>query len=435
MTDRLPPQNIEAEEGILGGILLDPNAIGRVVDILTADAFYVSVHQQIYKAAIELYHQDRPTDLLSITSWLSDHQLLQKVGGRNKLAQLVDRTVSAVNIDRFAELILDKYKRRHLIATATEILDFGYDTSTKLETILEKSEEKIFRITEKKTDRFKAEPIRNCLGSVWNKLQQGQTPALLTGLRDLDTLIGGLVKEDLIVIAARASMGKTWFGCHFANHVAITYKLPVVFFSAEMSKEQLTKRFLAMHSSIDSHRLTHNKVYKKEMDALAKALGMLSNLPIIIDDTPASIQTPTKMRSLLRRIKSEMGDLGLIVMDYIQKLGDRAASNRAQTVGKFSGAFKDIAKEFDSPFVALAQINRGVESQTNKRPTMADIKDSGDIEQDMDLGLLLYRDEYYNPDTVDKSVMEIHIAKNRNGATGVCKVLFDPSTGNICNAC
>lgn len=186
-----------------------------------------------------------------------------------------------------------------------------------------------------------------------------------------------------------------------------------------------------MHSGIDSSRLMSNQIYRDEIENLKQAVVALSQLPIIIDDTPASIQNPSRMCSVLRRVKSKRGSLGLVVMDYIQKLGDRAAGNRAQAVGKFSGAFKDIAKEFDVPFIALAQINRGVENQTNKRPTIADIKDSGDIEQDMDIGLLLYRDEYYNPDTQDKGVMEINVAKNRNGATGICKVLFETMVGNF----
>jgi replicative DNA helicase len=188
-----------------------------------------------------------------------------------------------------------------------------------------------------------------------------------------------------------------------------------------------------MHSEIDSHRLMHNQVYADEYDSLVNGLTKLAELPIIIDDTAATQLTPSKVRSVLRRISSERGKLGLVVLDYIQKLGDRAAGNRAQTVGKFSGAFKDIAKEFDVPFIALAQINRGVESQANKRPLMSDIKDSGDIEQDMDLGLLLYRDDYYNSKTEELGVMEIIVGKNRNGSTGTCRVNFDPSIGKFDN--
>ncbi|PHJ62441.1 helicase DnaB [Nostoc linckia z18] len=433
MTDKFLPQDTDAEESILSSILLDASAISKIVDKLPVDAFYLSAHQRIYKAAVELYYQDKLTDITTVGSWLSDHKLLRNVGGRNKLAQLANNKVSTDNIDSYTELVLEKYKRRQLIEAGTKIVELGFDTTIDLENIIDLSEDKIFKITENKVDKFSPEAISNSLALIVKQLGQEVTPALSTGLMDLDKLMGGLLNEDLIVIAARASMGKTWLGCHFVNHIALTYNLPVVFFSAETNKEQLTKRFLAMHAKIDSHRLIHNKVYKSEIAKLRKALEVLYSLPIIIDDTPASLQNPTKMRSALRRIKFERGNLGLIVMDYIQKLGDRAASNRAQAVGKFSGAFKDLAKEFSCPFVALAQINRGVENQTDKRPTIADIKDSGDIEQDMDVGLLLYRDEYYNSNTSDNGVMEINVAKNRNGATGVCKVLFDATIGEFRN--
>lgn len=432
MTDnKVPPANIEAEEAILGGILLDPAAINTVADILPADAFYVLAHQQIYKAALELYHQEQPTDLMAVSTWLSDRKLLKKVGGITKLSQLLNRTVSAINIDRYTKLVLEKYKRRQLIAAANEITALGYDNATELETVLNTSEEKIFNLTTNKQNKFQPLPISDCLASVFNKIEQGSSPAYPTGLDDLDALIGGLIKQDLIIIAARASMGKTWLACHLANHIATEQQQPVVFFSAEMSSEQLTKRFLSMHSGIDSQRLMHNQVYEDEYDSLVNGLTKLAELPIIIDDTPATQLTSSKIRSVLRRIRSDKGKLGLVVLDYIQKLGDRAAGNRAQTVGKFSGAFKDIAKEFDVPFVALAQINRGVESQANKRPLMSDIKDSGDIEQDMDLGLLLYRDEYYNSDTEELGIMEIIVGKNRNGSTGTCKVEFDSSIGRF----
>ena len=433
MTDNIPPANIEAEEAILGGILLDPAAMNTVADILPADAFYVVAHQQIYNAALELYHKNKPIDLMAVSTWLSDRKLLKKVGGMAKLSQLLNRTVSAVNIDRYTNLVLEKYQRRQLITAANNIAALGYDNAIELETVLNTSEEKIFNLTVNKQGLFQPLPISDCLASVFNKIEQGSSPAYPTGLNDLDALIGGLIKQDLIIIAARASMGKTWLACHLANYIATEQQKPVVFFSAEMSQEQLTKRFLSMHSGIDSHRLMHNQVYEEEYDSLVNGLTQLAELPIIIDDTPATQLTPSKVRSVLRRILSDRGELGLVVLDYIQKLGDRAAGNRAQTVGKFSGAFKDIAKEFDVPFVALAQINRGVESQANKRPLMSDIKDSGDIEQDMDLGLLLYRDDYYNQDTDTPGVMEIIVGKNRNGSTGTCRVDFDPSIGKFDN--
>ena len=431
MINNIPPQNIEAEESILGGILLDPHAISRVAESLSAEAFYVMAHQQIYQAALALYHKDQPVDFMTVKSWLKDQRVFTKIGGENKLTQLLDSTVSAVNIDRHAALVVDKYQRRLLINAAREIEELGYDTGRDLPSVLEQSEEKLFTVTVDEKDPFQPQSINDCLRAVFNELEEGQTPGYSTGLADLDKLTGGLTRKDLIIIAGRASMGKTWFSIYLANHVACTDKVPVVFFSAEMSKTQLTKRFLAMYSGIDSSRLMRNEIYQDEYDALVKGLEILSELPVIIDDTPANILTPSRMRSVLRRIKAERRTIGLVVMDYIQKLGDRAAGNRAQSVGKFSGAFKDMAKEFDCPFIALAQINRGVEGQANKRPFMSDIKDSGDIEQDMDLGLLLYRDEYYNPETEDKGIMEICVAKNRNGKTGVCQVQFNPMVGSF----
>ena len=430
-SNNLPPTNIEAEEAILGSILFDSGAIGVAVPILPVEAFYVAAHQQIYKAALKLHDKDKLTDFMGVSTWLKDHKLLTKAGGTAKLSQLLNRTVSATNIDRHINLVLEKYQRRQLIAVASEIEVLGYDNATELETVFNASEEKIFNLTTKAQDKFKPLPIADCLASVFNKIEQGLSPAYPTGLDDLDALIGGLIKQDLIIVAARASMGKTWLACHLANHIAIEQQKPVVFFSAEMSSEQLTKRFLSMHSGIDSHRLIHNEIYEDEYNVLAEGLTKLAELPIIIDDTPATRLTPSLVRSVLRRIVSSKGELGLVVLDYIQKLGDRAASNRAQTVGKFSGAFKDIAKEFDVPFVALAQINRGVESQANKRPLMSDIKDSGDIEQDMDLGLLLYRDDYYDRDSESAGVMEIIVGKNRNGSTGTCEIKFDPSSGKF----
>ena len=434
MTDNnLPPTNIEAEEAILGSILFDPGAIGIAAPILPVEAFYVAAHQQIYKAALKLHNQDKLTDYMGVLTWLKDQKSLKIAGGTAKLSQLLNQTISATNIDRYINLVLEKYQRRQLIAAANEIDALGYNNALELEKVFDTSEEKIFNLTSNKQDKFKPLPIGECLASVFKKIEQGSSPAYSTGLEDLDALIGGLIKQDLIIIAARASMGKTWLACHLANHIAIEQQKPVVFFSAEMSNEQLTKRFLSMHTGVDSHRLMHNQIYEDEYDVLVSGLTKLAELPIIIDDTPATQLTPSRVRSVLRRIRSEKGELGLVVLDYIQKLGDRAAGNRAQTVGKFSGAFKDIAKEFDVPFVALAQINRGVESQANKRPLISDIKDSGDIEQDMDLGLMLYRDDYYDRDTEKKEIMEIIVVKNRNGNIGCCKVIFKPNIGNFIN--
>ena len=315
--------NIEAEEAILGSILFDPSAIGIAADILPIEAFYLAAHQQIYKAAQSLHNQDKLTDLLGVSTWLKDHKLLTKAQracphvGTAKLAQLLNQTISATNIDHYIALVLEKYQRRQLIAAANEIEALGYDNATELEAVFNTSEEKIFNFTTDKQDKFKPLPIGDCLASVFEKIERGSSPAYPTGLEDLDALIGGLIKQDLIIIAARASMGKTWLACHLANHIATDVSKPVVFFSAEMSSEQLTKRFLSMYSGIDSHRLMHNQIYEDEYDVLVNGLTKLAELPIIIDDTPATQLTSAKIRSVLRRNRSDKGELGLVVLDYI----------------------------------------------------------------------------------------------------------------------
>lgn len=429
-TDKLLA-NIEAEEQILGSVLLDPKIIGIVAPILPSSAFFLMAHQRIYECALQLSHQGKPTDLTTMVTWLEDHDQLDSVGGSIKLTQLLDSTVTSKSVQHYAQLVMEKYQRRLLRQTGQEIIELASDTSAELEAVFDSSEQKLFDVTNKKTGRFDPKSIADSLKEVFDKIHDGVNPAYSTGLTNLDELIGGLIKQDLIVVAGRPSMGKSWLGCYFADYIATNENKPVVFFSAEMSHEQLTKRFLAMHTGIDSHRLMHNQIYEEEYDVLLSTLQEVSELPIIIDDTPASQLTPAKMRSVLRSVQLERGEIGLVVLDYIQKLGDRSAGNRAQAIGKYSGACKDIAKMFDVPFVVLAQINRGVEGQSNKRPSMGDIKDSGDIEQDMDLGLLLYRDEYYNSDTPDIGVMEIIVGKNRNGSTGTCKVNFDPSVGKF----
>lgn len=430
MNEDIAPHNIEAEESIIGGILLDPSAISRVIDLLTPETFYIEAHGTIYRIAVELDRADKPTDLLSVSSSLKDGKLLKQVGGEYKLVQLLERTVSAVNIDHLATLVMDKYKRRQIIALGRELEKLGSDTQQDLGAILARSETQIFDIQRDKQDGCERKTYQDYVA---NKFERDPVSAYPTGLTDLDRAIRGLRKRSLIVIAARASMGKTWLACYLANHIAATQNKPVVFFSAEMSGYELSDRLLAMQAGIDSDRVIQNEFFPSEVESLKTAIDRAGNFPMIICDVQASQLTPVKMRSILRQIRHERGEIGLVVLDYIQMLGDRAVANRAQAVGKISGACKEIAKEFDCPFVALAQINRGVESQNNKRPSMADIKDSGDIEQDMDLGLLLYRDEYYHADSSEPGVMEIIVAKNRNGSVGTCKVKFDPRVGRFVN--
>jgi replicative DNA helicase len=426
------PMNVEAEECILGGILIDPDGISRVADLIQPEYFAIAAHQAIYRAAAALLSRGQPTDLMTVTTWLTDHKQLDAIGGLTKLAQLVDRTVSAVNIDQYAALIEDKYKRRKLIHAGIKIAEGGSQTSRELEELIQEAETEILSINSRANSQ-EISSVGDCLAGVWASLEIGTPPGYLTGLHDLDELIGGLSRKDLIIVAARASMGKTWFAIFLALQIAQKYKLPVVFFSAEMSKESLTKRLLAQVSGISSQRLMWNKIYDEEWEKLSEAVGDLSQLPIIIDDTPGTSLTPASMRSSLRRAEREYGKIGLVLLDYLQLLGERNAGNRAQDVGAIAGHCKAIAKDFDVPFVALAQINRGVEARNDKRPLMSDLKDSGDIEQDADLALCLYRDDYYNADSTEKDRMELIVRKQRNGSLGTAKCWFNPEKGSFRN--
>lgn len=426
--NNLPPQNIEAEESILGGILLDPEAIGRVADLLLPEALYIPAHRDIYKAALALHRQGKPTDLMSVTSWLYDHEILDKIGGQSKLAQLVDRTVSAVNIDRYANLVIEKNLRRQLIKAGNEIVQLGYENAVELESVFDQSEQKIFGITQDRPqDGLIA--ISRTLEQTFQDIETrhgGQAlPGLLSGFYDLDAMTSGFQRSDFIVVAGRPSMGKTALAISIARSIAGQYELPVVVFSLEMSREQLVQRMLASEAGIESNYLRAGRIAQNQWEALNNALGILSGVPIFIDDT-ASMNV-MQMRSQTRRLQAEHGGkLGLILIDYLQLMEGNGSDNRVQEISKITRSLKGLARELNVPVIALSQLSRSVEARTNKRPMMSDLRESGSIEQDADVVIMLYRDEYYNPDTPDRGVAEICITKHRNGPTGVVKLLFDP---------
>ncbi|GFE70642.1 replicative DNA helicase [Chroococcus sp. FPU101] len=429
----LPPQNIEAEESILGGILLDPKALGRVVDLIVPDAFYVKAHKDIYLAAIALYAKGKPTDLMTVTAWLQDHHILEEIGGIGRIAQLVDRTVSAVNIDRYATLVMDKYIRRQLIDAGHEIVGLGFDTTQEIENVLDESEKKIFRLTQERPQEGLV-PIGDTLIQTYNDIEKLQEETALPGIKtdfyDLDGYTSGFQRSDLIIIAGRPSMGKTSFALNIAHNIARD-QLPVAIFSLEMSKEQLAQRLLASEAGIESNRLRSGRLTQNEFDPLIQAMGTLTELPIYIDDT--SNLTVTQMRSQVRRLQSEhKGQLGLVLIDYLQ-LMEGGSDNRVQELSKITRSLKGLAREINVPVIALSQLSRGVESRTNKRPMMSDLRESGSIEQDADLVIMLYRDEYYNQDSPDRGVAEVIITKHRNGPIGTFKLLFKPELTKFLN--
>lgn len=443
--DQLPPQNIEAEEAILGGIMLDPEAIGRVSDRLIPEAFYISGHKDIYQAALRLYSQNKPTDLLSVTAWLSDHDLLTRIGGRNKLATLLDRTVSTVNIDALAGLVMEKYLRRQLIKAGNEIVHLGYETETELPLVLNQAEQKVFELSNQSFgDNTEHNSTINI--AAYEELDSGN-PIYPTGLDELDDLLVGFEDGTLTILAGRPSMGKSFIALFLALQMILLHNLPVVIFSLEMTKPQLEYRLWSLISvtnaykdlglvplrsdRIRKHRAGRETLADWEFTSIAKVVGIASELPLYMNDSRAI--TVSGIASECRQIKSKEGKLGLVVVDYLQMMAEDSGGNRSYELGDVARGLYKMAGELNVPVLALSQISRGVEGRQNKRPMMSDLSQSGILEMVADNIVLAYRDEYYNPDTVDRGLLELIVAKARHGETGTATVLFDKAYGIIKN--
>lgn len=437
------PANIEAEEEILGGILLDPTAIARVVDTFPVEAFFVSAHREIYHAAQILHNQGKPTDLMSVSTYLADHSLLDKVGGMAKLAQLLSRTVSAVNIDRFAGLVMDKYLRRKLIETGHSIVGLGYDTSRELETVLDQSEQQIFKVSHQRLVS-NTEHNSEIAAVAYNQLEEN-TPIYPTGLYDLDELMVGFEPGTLTLIAGRPSMGKTAVSTFLALQMMVLHQLPVAIFSLEMTKKQLEYRLWSLLSvleryqplglkpinnrNIRRHRAGQQPLSQCELNSIAKIVGIASELPLYINDSRGI--TVSGIASECRQIKSRTGKLGLVVVDYLQMMAEDSGGNRSYELGDVARGLYKLAGDLDVAVLALSQVSRGVESRQNKRPMMSDLSQSGILEMVADNIIFAYRDEYYYPDTTADGVLELILAKARHGDTGTAEVLFDKSYGMI----
>jgi replicative DNA helicase len=428
LPDSVPPQNLEAEEAVLGGILLDPDAIGRVADALRPEAFYLSAHREIYRTALMLHSQGKPTDLTAMAAWLADTGQLEKVGGSARLVELVERTLSTASIDQVARLVMDKYLRRQLIRSGNEVIGLGFDQSKPMEQVLDEAEQKIFAISQEKPS-LGLTPTAEILTRTFEEIETRSLGTAVAGIPvnfyDLDAMTQGLQRSDLIIVAGRPAMGKTSIVLNIARNVAQLHNLPVAVFSLEMSKEQLTYRLLSMEVGIESGRLRTGRLQQEEWPLLGKGISSLAALPLFIDDKPNA--GVLEMRSLCRRLMAEQGrDLGLIVIDYLQLMEGSGSDNRVQELSRITRGLKGMARELNVPVIALSQLSRGVESRTNKRPMLSDLRESGSIEQDADLVLMIYRDEYYNPETPDRGITEVIVTKHRNGPVGTCKLLFEP---------
>ncbi len=426
--DSIPPQNLEAEEAVLGGILLDPDAISRVADLLQPEAFYLNAHREIYRTALMLHSQGKPTDLTAMSAWLADTSSLEKVGGSSRLVELVERVASTASIEQVAKLVMDKFLRRRLIRSGNEVIRLGFDQGLPMEEVLDKAEQKIFAISQEKPSKGLT-PTAEILTSTFNEIESRSLGTSVAGIPvnfyDLDAMTQGLQRSDLIIVAGRPAMGKTSIVLNLAKNVAQLHDLPVCVFSLEMSKEQLTYRLLSMEVGIESGRLRTGRLQQEEWPLLGQGINTLGQLPIYIDDKPNL--SVLEMRSLCRRLIAEQGkELGLVVIDYLQLMEGSTPDNRVQELSRITRGLKGMAREMKVPVVALSQLSRGVESRTNKRPMLSDLRESGSIEQDADLVLMIYRDEYYNPETPDRGITELIVTKHRNGPVGTVKLLFEP---------
>lgn len=425
---RIPPQNIEAEQSVLGSVLLKAKSFGNVLEILKPNDFYLQAHKMIYEAMLDLFEKNEPQDLLTITNLLRDNNQLEKIGGSTYLARLTSIVPVTANIASYAKIIRNKSILRHLIEVNTDIATRCYEEQGDIDLLVDQAEQAIFDIAGSKSgDGFT--PINQIVPKAFDLINQlFKRKELITGVptgyTDLDKMTAGLQPSDLIIIAARPSMGKTSFAMNIAQHAAIVEKIGVAVFSLEMSKEQLVMRLLSSVGRIDSQRIRTGKLHPEDFEKLNRAVGMLSGAPIYIDDTPAI--SVLEMRAKVRRLAAQH-DLGLIIVDYLQLMqGRHSTENRTQEISEISRSLKALAKEHKIPVIALSQLNRSLESRTDKRPMMSDLRESGAIEQDADVITFIYRDEVYNKseDNPDRGTAEIIIGKQRNGPTGILRLAF-----------
>ena len=426
---RVPPHSIDAEQAVLGGLMLDERAWERIADKLYEEDFYRKDHRLIYRAIGDLANKNMPCDAVTLGEWFDSKGIAELVGGSSYVLQLANSTPSAANITAYAEIVREKSVLRQLIDAGTEITGDGFQPEGRSsQEILENAEQKVFRIAESGARGRKGfVAMRAAVKEAFQILHQryeskGSVTGLATGFADLDDLTAGLQPSDLIIVAARPSMGKTALAVNMAEHAALKTRKAVAIFSMEMSASQLAFRLISSLGRINQQHLRTGDIQEEEWPRVTSAITLLSDAKIFIDDTPAL--SPGELRARARRLKREH-DLGLIVIDYLQLMavpGNK--ENRATEISEISRGLKALAKELNIPVIALSQLNRSLEQRTDKRPVMADLRESGAIEQDADVIIFIYRDEYYNQDSPDKGQAEIIIGKQRNGPTGSIKLKF-----------
>lgn len=429
MSTRIPPQNLDAEQSILGGLMLDREALDQVGDMLMAEDFYKPSHQKIYNAIKELHNKSQPIDIITVTNILQAEGSMDMVGGPEYLISLLDKTISSANIASHAKIVKDKATLRRLIHINSQLIEKAYDQNfVDVESFVDQAESEIFKIGENKTQTGLVGSMEIVKASI-QKIEElyknkAEITGIGTGFKKLDEMTAGLHPGEMTIIAARPSMGKTAFSLNIAQHVALRLKKTVAYFSLEMGKESMMMRMLSAESKVSMSEIRNGRIQDSAWPKLINAASALSEAPIFIDDT-AGI-SPFEIRSRARRLKAEHG-LDVIMIDYLQLMSMKQKFNsREQEVAEISKSLKAIAKELQIPIIALAQLNRGVEGRTEKKPMLSDLRESGSIEQDADVIMMLYRDDYYDKENPEKQGhAEVIVGKQRNGATGPVKLRFD----------
>jgi replicative DNA helicase len=425
---RLPPQSLEAEESVLGGVMLDNTALDRVVELVSVDDFYRGTHRKLFRAMLDLSERSEPVDLITLSETLKARGELQEIGGTPFLAELSARVPTAANVVHYAKIVRERSILRGLIEAATEIAARGYQAADDVEQLLDRAEQLIFGIQERKVKQAFSRIADVLVGSIKmiERLyeQKQAVTGVPTGFADLDALTSGLQPSDLVIVAGRPSMGKTAFCLNIAEHAALRADTGVAIFSLEMAKEQLAMRMLCSEAHVDLARVRTGHLSDREFPKLAMAAGRLADAPIYIDDTPAL--SVLELRAKARRLKRDpAAKLGLVVVDYIQLMrSSEGKDNREQEISEISRSLKALAKELQLPVVALSQLNRQVESRNPPIPRLADLRESGAIEQDADVICFLYREEYYVEETDKKGIAEVIVAKQRNGPIGNVELTF-----------
>jgi len=425
--DRVPPQNLEAEQAVLGAVLLQSEALITAMERLRSEDFYATSHKLIYEAMVELGESNQPIDLVTLTAYLQDRQQLEEAGGVSYLAKLASGVPTAANVDYYAQIVEEKSMLRRLIRTATEIVSNGYAAADDVGLLLNEAEQRIMELSSRRSSTGFIS-IRDVLMEVFERVEflyshKGGATGIPSGFQDLDKMTSGFQRNDLIIVAARPSVGKTAFALNIAQNVGVRAKETVAIFSLEMSAAQLVQRMICAESNVDAGRMRTGFLEGDDWEKLTMAIGSLSEAQIYIDDTPGI--TVADIRAKCRRLKKEKG-LGMILIDYLQLIQGRGkpGENRQQEVSEISRTLKQIARELEVPVIALSQLSRGVEQRQDKRPMMSDLRESGSIEQDADIVAFLYRDDYYDKETEKKNIIEIIIAKQRNGPVGTVELVF-----------